>query len=180
MSGSRRSPQDGEPALAGLEFAAALLPLWGFPPGTGIASAGEQGTNNRTFLVRRGQQCYVLRVSGFLSVAEVRAEHRILRRLRQGGLPFQVPEPVAAPDGRTVIGTPAGPAAVCRWLPGAHPAMDGDAAFERFGRAAGLLGAALADVPLQAPCGTGAPTRAGSGQTTRRSTSYAASCAPPG
>jgi hypothetical protein len=28
--------------------------------------------------------------------------------------------------------------------------MDGDAAFERFGRAAGLLGAALADVPLAA------------------------------
>jgi homoserine kinase type II len=148
MSGSRLSPQDGEPAPAGLEFAAALLPLWGLPPGTGVASAGEQGTNNRTFLVRRGKQRYVLRVSGFLSAAEVRAEHRILRRLRQGGLPFQVPEPVAAPDGRTVIGTPAGPAAVCRWRPGAHPGMDAEAAFERFGRAAGLLGAALADVPL--------------------------------
>jgi Ser/Thr protein kinase RdoA (MazF antagonist) len=118
MSGSRRSPQEGGPAPAGLEFAAALLPLWGFPPGTGIAPAGEQGTNNRTFLVRRGQQRYVLRVSGFLSAAEVRAEHQILQRLRQGGLPLQVPEPVAAPDGRTVIGTPAGPAAVCRWLPG--------------------------------------------------------------
>jgi homoserine kinase type II len=148
MSGSRRSPQDGEPAAAGLEFAAALLPLWGFPPGTGIAPAGEQGTNNRTFLVGHGRQRYALRVSGFLSVAEVRAEHRILRRLRQGGLPFQVPEPVAAPDGRTVIGTTAGPAALCRWLPGVHPGMDGEAAFERFGRAAGLLGAALADAPL--------------------------------
>jgi len=148
MSGSRRSPRDGEPAPAGLEFAAALLPLWGFPPGTGITAADEQGTNNRTFLVRHGQQRYVLRVSGFLSVAEVRAEHRILQRLRQGGLAFQVPEPVAAPDGRTVIGTPAGPAAVCRWLPGVRPGMDGEAAFERFGRAAGLLGAALADVPL--------------------------------
>jgi Ser/Thr protein kinase RdoA (MazF antagonist) len=54
--------------------------------------------------VRHGQQRYVLRVSGFLSVAEVRAEHLILLRLRQGGLAFQVPEPVAAPDGRTVIG----------------------------------------------------------------------------
>jgi homoserine kinase type II len=148
MSGSRRSPQAGGPAAAGLEFAAALLPVWGFPPGTGIAPAGEQGTNNRTFLVRCGQQRYVLRVSGFLSAAEVRAEHQILQRLRQGGLPFQVPEPVAAPGGRTVIETPAGPAAVCRWLPGVHPGMDGEAAFERFGRAAGLLGAALAGVPL--------------------------------
>ena len=149
MSQSRRSLQEGGPAPVGLEFAAALLPLWGFPPGTGIAPADEQGTNNRTFLVRHGQQRYVLRVSGFLSVAEVRAEHRILRRLRPGGLPFQVPEPVAAPGGRTVIETTAGPAAVCRWLPGVRPGMDGEAAFERFGRAAGLLGAALADVPLQ-------------------------------
>ena len=86
MSQSRRSLQEGGPAPAGLEFAAALLPLSGFPPGTGVAPAGEQGTNNRTFLVRYGQQRYVLRVSGFLSVAEVRAEHRILRRLRQGGM----------------------------------------------------------------------------------------------
>jgi homoserine kinase type II len=147
MSQSRRSPQRGGPAPAGLEFAAALLPIWGFPPGTGIIPAGEQGTNNRTFLVRHGQQRYVLRVSGFLSVAEVRAEHRILR-LRQGGLALQVPEPVAAPGGRTVIETPAGPAAVCRWLPGVRPGMDGEPAFERFGRAAGLLGVALAGVPL--------------------------------
>jgi len=149
MSESRRSLQEGEPASARLEFAAALLPLWGFPPGTDIALADEQGTNNRTFLVRHGQQRYVLRISGFLSVAEVRDGHRILRRLRQGGLAFQVPEPVAAPGGRTVIGTTAGLAAVCRWLPGVRPGMDGEAAFERFGRAAGLLGAALADVPIK-------------------------------
>jgi homoserine kinase type II len=149
MSYSRRSLQEGGgPAPADLEFAAALLSLWDFPPDTCIAPVDEQGTNNRTFLVRHRQQRYVLRVSGFLSVAEVRAEHRILRRLRQGGLSFQVAEPVAAPGGRTVIETTAGPAAVCRWLPGVRPGMDGKAAFERFGRAAGLLGAALANVPL--------------------------------
>jgi homoserine kinase type II len=148
MSQSWRSAQEGGPALADLEFAAGLLPLWGFPPGTDIAPAGEQGTNNRTFLVCHRRQRYALRISGFLSVAEVRAEHRLLRELRQGRLTLQVPEPVAAPGGRTVIETPAGPAAVCRWLPGVRPSMDGDAAFERFGRAAGLLGAALADVPV--------------------------------
>ncbi|MGH3187252.1 MAG: phosphotransferase enzyme family protein [Streptosporangiaceae bacterium] len=148
MSQSRRSLQEGAPGFVGLEFAATLLPWWGFPPGTDIAPVGEQGTNNRTFLVRHGRQRYVLRISGFLSVAEVRAEHRILRRLQQGELPLRVPEPVAAPDGRTVIGTPAGPATVCRWLPGVRPGMDGEAALERFGLAAGLLGAALADVPL--------------------------------
>jgi homoserine kinase type II len=131
-----------------LEFAAGLLPLWGFPPGTGIAPADQQGSNNQTFLVRDGLQHYVLRVSGFLSVAEVRAEHRILGWLRRSDLPFQVPEPVAAPDGRIVIATPAGPATVCRWLPGARPGMNGEAAFERFGQAVGVLGAALAGVPL--------------------------------
>jgi homoserine kinase type II len=112
MPQSRRSLHEGGPAPAGLEFAAALLPSWGFPPGTGIAPAGEQGTNNRSFLVRHRQQRYVMRVSGFLSVAEVRAE---------------------------LIGTAAGPAAVCRWLPGVRPVMHGETAFERFGRAAGLL-----------------------------------------
>ena len=148
MSRSRRSFQKGGPEPVGLEFAATLLPLWGFPAGAAISPADEQGTNNRTFLVRHGQQRYVLRVSGFLSVAEVRAEHQILSGLRQGGLPFQVPEPVAAPDGQTVIGTPAGPATISRWLPGVRPDMNSEAAFERFGRTAGVLGAALADVPL--------------------------------
>jgi homoserine kinase type II len=132
----------------GLEFTAGLLPLWGFPADADLAPTNEQGTNNQTFLVRYGQQRYVLRISGFLSMAEVRAEHRILRRLQQSRLPFQVPAPMAALDRRTVIGTPAGPAAVCRWLPGVRLGMDGDPAFERFGRAVGLLGAALENVPL--------------------------------
>ena len=50
------NPQEGGPAPASLEFAAALLPLWGFPPGTGITAAGGKRTNNRTFLIRHGQQ----------------------------------------------------------------------------------------------------------------------------
>ena len=78
MSQSRRSPQQGEPAPADLEFAAALLPLVGLPAGQGPClrrRAGEQGSSNRTFLVRHREQRYVLRISGFLSVAEVRAEH---------------------------------------------------------------------------------------------------------
>ncbi|MGH7610355.1 MAG: hypothetical protein ACREOD_10580, partial [Candidatus Dormibacteria bacterium] len=75
MSKSRRSLQ-GSLTPADLELAAALLPLWGFPKGTGISLAGEQGTNNLTFLRGHGQHRHVLRVSRFLSVAEVRAEHR--------------------------------------------------------------------------------------------------------
>ena len=149
MAQSRRFPHQASPAHAAeLEFAAALLPMWGLREKAVVSLADEQGVNNQTFLVRHRQQRYVLRVTGFLTVAEVSAEHRILRRLRQSSLPFQVPEPVPAADGRTVIDTPAGPATLCRWLPGVRPGVGSEMAFERLGRAVGLVDAALADVPL--------------------------------
>jgi hypothetical protein len=44
MSQSRRSLQESGPALADLEFAVALLPLWRFPQGTGVSLTSEQGT----------------------------------------------------------------------------------------------------------------------------------------
>jgi homoserine kinase type II len=151
MSQAEHFPHRGSSArTAELEFAATLLPLWGFPPNTNVALADEQGVNNQTFLVRHRLQRYVLRVTGFLSVAEVSAEHRILRRLRRSALPFRVPEPVAAPDGRTVIETSAGPATLCRWLPGVRPGVGSEMAFERLGRAVGVVDAALADVPIGA------------------------------
>ncbi|MFG6198682.1 phosphotransferase enzyme family protein [Nonomuraea sp. JJY05] len=133
-------------APADLEFMAGLLAAWGFPPGTTINRA-EQGTNNQTFVLRQGGLRFVLRVSQTLSAAQVGAEHRILQRLRQAGLPFQVPEPVAARSGDTVIETAAGPATVCRWIPGVRPDLTGQSALERFGRAAGLLGKAMLGVP---------------------------------
>lgn len=134
--------------IADHEFAE-LLPLWGLPPDSGIETPDRQGSNNRTCLVRAGRRRYVLRISGFLSAADVRAEHRILRQLRAGGSSPRVPEPVAALDGRTVVETPAGPASLCRWLDGMHPVLDGEAALERYGRGVALLSAALADVPLE-------------------------------
>ena len=133
---------------ADLELLAGLPSSWGFPGDTRIARAA-QGTNNQTFTLRQGNQRFVLRVSQTLSAAQVRAEHAILRRLRLAGLPFQVPEPVAAPDGSTVVETAAGPATVCRWIPGVRPDLGTQAALERFGRAAGLLGDAMLDVPLE-------------------------------
>jgi homoserine kinase type II len=149
MSQSRRIPHQASPAqTAELEFAAALVPLWGMRENAVVSLVDQQGVNNQTFLVRHRQQRYVLRVTGFLTVAEVGAEHRILRRLRQGSLPFRVPEPVPAADGRTVVDTPAGPATVCRWLPGVRPGVGSEMAFERLGRAVGLVDAALAAVPL--------------------------------
>ncbi|MEV6030659.1 phosphotransferase [Nonomuraea sp. NPDC052116] len=133
-------------APADLEFLVGLPAAWGFPPDTTIIGA-EQGTNNQTFVLRQGDLRFVLRVSQTLSAAQVGAEHRILRRLRQAGLPFQVPEPVAALSGDTVIETAAGPATVCRWIPGVRPDLTGQTALERFGRAAGLLGETLLGVP---------------------------------
>jgi homoserine kinase type II len=133
-----------------LDAASALLPRWGFPLHTAIAPVRAPGTNNQTFLVRHRRQRYVLQISRVLSAAEVRAEHRILRWLRQGRLPLQVPDPVTARDGQTVMETAAGPATVCRWLPGVTPTLDGPPAFGRYGRAAGQLSAALAEVPLDA------------------------------
>jgi homoserine kinase type II len=134
MSQAQQFPHQGSSARAGaLEFAATLLPAWGFRRDTDIALADARGVNNQTFLVRHRRQRYVLRVTGFLSFAEVRAEHRILRRLRQGDLPFRVPEPVAAPNGQTVIETPAGPATLCRWLPGVRPGVGSEMAPPRPG-----------------------------------------------
>jgi homoserine kinase type II len=151
MSQAQQFPHRGSSAHAAeLEFAAALLPLWGLPRNTKVETVDEQGVNNRTFLVRHRLERYVLRVTGFLTVAEVGAEQRILRRLRRSKLPFRVPEPVPAPDGRTVIETPAGPATLCRWLPGVRPGVGSEMAFERLGRAVGVVDAALADVPIGA------------------------------
>ena len=149
MSQAQHSPHQGGSAHAAeLEFAAALLPLWGLRGSTQIALLDRQGVNNQTFLVRQQLERYVLRVSTFLTVAEVSAEHRILGQLRRSDLPFLVPEPVAGPDGRTVIETSAGPATLCRWLPGVRPGVGTEMAFQRLGRAVGLVDAALADVPL--------------------------------
>src|SRR6202161_1198241 len=149
MAQSRRFHHQASPArTAELEFAAALLPLWGLRENAVVSLVDQQGVNNQTFLVRHRQQRYVLRVTGFLTVAEVSAEHRILRRLGQRHLPFRVPEPVAAADGQTVIETPAGAATLCRWLPGGRAGVGSGMASERLGRAVGLVDAALADVPL--------------------------------
>ena len=49
--------------------------------------------------MRHGQQRYVLRVSGFLSMAEVRAEHRILLAAARAAFPFRCPSPWPRPAG---------------------------------------------------------------------------------
>ena len=130
------------------QFLPHLLAAWqlGTDADTDI-SRPEHGTNNQTFLVARAGQRFVLRISENLILAQVQAEQRLLRRLGRAGLPFAVPEPLAATDGKTVIETPAGPATLSRWLPGVLPDFGSEAALERFGRAVGVLGQALQQVP---------------------------------
>ena len=127
------------------EFLTGLLARWGVAPDAVWPT--ERGTNNRTFAVVQGGRRWALRISENLSAAQVRAEHRLLGRLRRAGLPFAVPEPVPSLDGDTLAETPAGSATLCHWLPGARLDLAGEPAMERFGRAMGLLGEALRDVP---------------------------------
>src|SRR6266702_28273 len=128
-----------------LEAPAGLLARWGIPADAELTRA-ESGCNNQTFAVAYGGGRWVLRISQNLSAAQARAEHRLLGRLRTADLPFGVPEPVAALSGDTVAETPAGPATLCRWIPGVRPDLAADPALERFGRAIGLLSRALQPV----------------------------------
>ena len=128
-----------------LEAPTGLLARWGIPADAELARA-ERGSNNQTFAVAHGGRRWVLRISQNLSADQARAEHRLLGRLRAAGLPFGVPEPVAALSGDTVAETPAGPATLCRWIPGIRPDLAADPALERFGRAIGLLSRALRPV----------------------------------
>jgi homoserine kinase type II len=125
-----------------------LLAQWDVPTSAELTGT-ERGTNNRTFVVVHGRQRWALRVSQNLSAPQVHAEHRLLRRLGQAGLPFQVPAPLATLNGDTVVDTPAGPATLCAWMPGVRPDLASGLALERLGRAVAVLGEALRDVPLQ-------------------------------
>jgi len=124
-----------------------LLTRWGIP-GRAELVRTERGTNNQTFAVVLGRCRWALRISENLTAEQVHAEHRLLARLRGAGLPFAVPEPVPTLAGDTVADTPAGPATLCRWIPGVRPELASEQALARFGRAIGLLSDALRNVPL--------------------------------
>ncbi|HEY2263624.1 MAG TPA: phosphotransferase [Streptosporangiaceae bacterium] len=84
-----------------LETPAGLLARWGIPADADLTRA-ERGSSNQTFTVAHRGRRWVLRISQNLSADQARAEHRLLGRLRAAGLPFGVPEPVAALGGDTV------------------------------------------------------------------------------
>ena len=124
----------------------ALLTRWGVSAQARLTPAGS-GTNNRTFLVDDSTGQWVLRISENLTADQVRAEHRLLARLRTAGLSFAVPEPVPALGGEFLVETAAGPATLGNRLPGVRPDLTGAPALERFGLAVGQLSAALGHVP---------------------------------
>src|ERR1700758_753305 len=112
---------------------AGLLARWGIPADAELVRA-ERGCNNRTYAVAHQGHRWVLRISQNLSAAQARAEHRLLGTVRTAGVPFGVPDPVPTLAGDTVAETPAGPATLCRWIPGIRPDLAGEPALERFGR----------------------------------------------
>jgi homoserine kinase type II len=106
----------------------------------------ERGTNNIVWFIN---DSFVLRVYQNLTMDRVVAEHRLLDALRTTDLPFDVPAPIATPDGATVIETPDGPAALYPMLPG-RPAANGDLReLELVGAATGDLMRALGQLPRE-------------------------------
>ena len=103
----------------------------------------ERGTNNLSWRIEAGGETYVARVYQNATPARIEAEHRLLSALDGAGLPFRVPVPIPAPDGRTVLGH----AALFRYLPGA-PLRAGEL-LEAAGRALGELARALAALPAE-------------------------------
>jgi homoserine kinase type II len=124
-----------------------LLAYWGIPAAALLTAT--HGTNNQTFVVSLGPARWVLRISQNLTAAQVRAEQRLLARLRQSGLPFAVPEPLPTRTGDFLAQTAAGPATLTNWLPGVRPDLSDQPALERFGRAIGRLSVELDQVPRQ-------------------------------
>jgi Ser/Thr protein kinase RdoA (MazF antagonist) len=124
-----------------------LLPRWGLDAAAALVPAAR-GSNNETFLFGQGGRRFVLRVSSRLPAAQIAVEHRILRRLGQAGLPFAVPRPLAAGDGRTAVESEAGIVTLCPLIPGDHPDLTRGPVLERYGRAVAQLGQALQRMPL--------------------------------
>jgi homoserine kinase type II len=138
---TEQSPAAEPPLPAG------LLACWGIP--TEARLTATHGTNNQTFVVSLGPARWVLRISQNLTAEQVRAEHRLLARLRRAGLPFVVPEPVPALEGDYLAETASGPATMTKWLRGTHPDLSEEQPLERFGRAIGQLSVALGRIPRQ-------------------------------
>ncbi|MCI3918656.1 phosphotransferase [Paenibacillus sp. TRM 82003] len=115
-------------------------------------SEGASGMNNTTRYVEAEGASYVVRLYAHRDEAKIACEHAALRALAAKPLPFRVPEPVAAPDGRTIVRAADGAlAALFRRIPGARPSLREPEQLRAFGRAAGQLTRALRDLDERLP-----------------------------
>ena len=126
---------------------AELLACWGIGAGAELTAAAR-GSNNLTVLVSEDGRRWVLRISQNLSAGQVRAEHKLLARLRQRDLPFALPEPAPTVAGDTMVETTSGPATLCHWIAGVRPDPTSEQALERIGAGLAKLSDALRDLPF--------------------------------
>jgi homoserine kinase type II len=131
------------------ERGVADLGAWGFPPPE-TAARPPRGTNNDVLLLTVAGQDLVLRTYHNLDHAAVLREHDLLRALAARDLPFEVPTPLVAVDGTTVVTTTGGaPSALfvsVRGRPGRRGALPEITAA---GVALGQLDAALSALPRE-------------------------------
>ncbi|MBB6730272.1 phosphotransferase [Cohnella zeiphila] len=117
---------------------------------------GEAGWNNTTrFVTARGRK-YVLRIyETHRDEKKVRFEHEVLLALAASRLPFAIPEPVRAKDGRTFARIPEqGGKLVClfAYAEGVRPDSSAPGTARAVGEAVGALSRALASLrPALAP-----------------------------
>ena len=126
-------------------FPAGLLARWGIPADAEVARAE---TRLQQPDLHRGSPRPPLGAADQPDVSRPRPRRApAARRVPASGLPFGVPEPCGRCAGDTVAETQAGPATLCRWIPGMRPDLAAEPALERFGQAIGLLSRALRTVP---------------------------------
>lgn len=124
--------------------------------GSWTVSEGQSGWNNTTrFMANEEGEKLVLRVyETHRDAGKVRFEHAVLRALNGADLPFAVPRPIAAPDGRTYVRLSDGTerlACAFPYLEGERPPERESGAAYAIGAAAAWLSAALADTRPDEP-----------------------------
>lgn len=118
------------------------LAPWGIPPPTVVRDV-DGGTNNAVRIV---DDRYVVRTYQNLSPDQIAAEHRLVTALaEQADLPFAVPVPIPARDGRTAVGA----TAVFPLISGRIATRDDLASIELAAAALCDLLRVMAELPLQ-------------------------------
>ncbi|WP_158299590.1 phosphotransferase [Paenibacillus antri] len=126
-----------------------------FPGAAPFVRSGASGMNNMTRFAELDGRRYVLRIyETHQDVDKVLYEHAVLLALNESStLPFAVPRPERTPDDGdgTVVRLADGRlAALFGYIEGERPSLDRPAALRAFGRAAGALSGALANVRVAA------------------------------